>query len=253
MATPPSFIQEAETVWTTNANSTASVTTDSFTVQANDVLVAFAVIEGYNPGSGNMTLSISDNTSGALTWTNQQVVQVTEYTWVSVWTTTTDARSMTVTLTRSTDPGTDMYFGANVLTFRGSDGVGASNKTNVSSGAPSLALTTTTDNAAIVAANGDWNAADGSSRTWRTINSITPTSGNGLERTYFRDSAHYTVYIAYWSDVGSAGSKTTGLSAPSGQKYSIAVVEVKGAAAAATKAPPPTLFSRRTRFFRRNG
>lgn len=190
-----------------------------------------------------MTLAIS-NSGTAQSWTQQQVVNVASYTWITIWTAIASVgQSMTVTVTRNADPGGTDLFGCNALTFRGSDGVGASAKTNVSSGAPSLALTTVAANSAIIAINGDWNAADGTTRTWRTINSITPTAGNGLEVTYFRNAAQWTIYGAYWNDAGAAGSKTTGISAPSTMKYSIVAVEVKGAAGAATRGlfMPPNL------------
>jgi hypothetical protein len=215
----PTFVQEAETVW----NTTTPKSTASFSVLAGDVLIAWGMIENHFP-----SLSIA---GGSLTWTQQQLVDVVDYCLTSIWTAIVDSdKSMTVTFTRSGGAGSEL-FGGNVLTFRDSDGIGASNKTNVSSGAPSLSLTTTQANSAIVVANGDWNAGDGSSRTWRTANSITPTSGNGLERTYFRDAARCTVYGAYYSDAGTSGAKTIGLSAPSGQKYAIAAVEVLGTAA----------------------
>lgn len=213
--TPPTFIQEAETAWNTT---TSPKTTASFNVVNGDILVAYSVVPDH---SSDITIS----SSPSLTWTLQQSIDITDYTTVYVWTTTaTSTTSMTVSFTRTTS----IIFGGNALTFRNSGGVGASAKTNVASGAPSLNLTTTVNNSVIVVVNGDWSATDGASRTWRTVNSITPTSGNGLELTYFRDASWYTVYAAYYSDAGTAGSKTVGLSAPSGQKYSIIAVEIKG-------------------------
>jgi hypothetical protein len=147
-------------------------------------------------------------------------------------TATVDAdKSMTVS---SSESGiADPRFNLNVLQFRDSDGVGASVSNNTT-GTPSISITTTQDNSAVAVIIIDWNAADGASRTWLTVNSITPTSGNGGERTYFRNASFYTVYAAYWSDVGAAGAKTVGLSAPGSQQYSIIAVEVKGAASSAT-------------------
>ena len=225
-ATPPTFIQEVETSWTTNTSSVASVNTASFNVTAGDVLVATGITS-----DNAATLAIDDNTSTSANWINQKTVSVAAYDWVGTWTKiVTNTEAMTVTFSR-TGSGAILY-GGSVITFRGSDGVGASSKTNVLSGAPSLALTTLADNSAIVVANGDWSAADGASRTWRTVNSIIPTAANGLERTYFRDSSQYTNYIAYYNDAGTAGAKTTGLSAPGSQKYSITAVEIKGTAPA---------------------
>ena len=129
---------------------------------------------------------------------------------------------MTVTSTRT---GSSFNgFGLNVLTFRSSDGVGASSKDNVASGAPTLNLTTTQANSAIVVANGDWSATDGASRTWRT------NAGALTEKTYDFQSAQFTVYGGYHADAGAIATYAVGLSAPGAQKYSIAAVEVKGAA-----------------------
>lgn len=233
MATPPTFIGEFETAWNV---STTPKTTASITAVANDVLVAIAVNEGYGDYTGSNDDWLADlvPSGGSLTWTQRQEVIVNDYTYATIYTAVVDSdKSMTVTFTRTGTVGSNalvLWWGGNVLQFRGSDGVGASNKTNVASGGPSLALTTTVDNSAVVSVSGDFAAVDGASRTWRTVNGITPTSGNSLEVSYFRDASHYAVYGAYWSDVGAAGSKTVGLSAPSTQKYSICAVEVKGAA-----------------------
>lgn len=218
--TAPTFIQEAETAWNTN---TTPKTTASFNVLAGDILIAFGTISDHNSTMGTPT-------GGSLTWANPQTVSVAAFCVTYLWTAVVDTnKSMTVSFTRAS--GTDL-FGGNVLTFRGSNGVGASNKTNVASGAPTLNLLTTQANSAIVVHSADWTGADGASRTWRTVNGITPTSGNGLEVSYFRDSSFYTIYGAYYNDVGAIGTYAVGESAPGAQKYSIVAVEVKGTAAA---------------------
>lgn len=224
----PTFIQEAETSWTTDADVTASVATGSFTTQTGDILVAYAVTSNYD---NTLTLSIS-NSGTVQSWTQRQVVAVANYTWVSVWTATASVdQSMIVTVTRNSDPGTAILYGVNVLTFRGSDGVGASAKTNVASGAPTLDLTTTQANSAIVLVDGDWNAVDGASRTWRT------NAGSLTEQTYFRDATQYVVYGGYHADVGAIGTYAVGLSAPGAQKYSIVAVEVKGTTGSVSPQP----------------
>lgn len=222
----PTFIQEAETAWN---STTTPKTTASFAVQTGDVLVAIGVIADSNGVDDNLTVS-----GGGLVWTvpTNGRVKVSSYTGAVIYTATaTSATSITVSFASAGSPSA--WFGGNVLTFRGSTGVGQSAKTNVLSGAPSVGITTTGANSAIVAVSGDWNAADGTVRTWLTVNSITPTVGNSLEVTYFRDAAQYTTYGAYWNDAGSAGAQTVGLSAPGSQKYSITAVEVLGTAASA--------------------
>jgi hypothetical protein len=140
--------------------------------------------------------------------------------------------SLAVTFTR-TAGGTDKHFGGGVVAYRDSAGVGASAKVNAT-GAPTLSLTTTQADSAVVVANVDWNAVDGTSRTWRSVNGSAAT-----ELVYGRSAAHYTAYAGRHANVGAAGIKALGLSAPSGQKYATVAVEVKGS----TAAPPTAEFT----------
>lgn len=232
--TAPTFIQEAETSW--NTDPSPSLTTASFNVLANDVLCASGITSDQVK-----TITI---TGGSLTWTLRQEVNVAGYCRVLMWTAIVDAdKSMTVTFTES--GGAAQRMGGNVFTFRASDGVGASSKTNAS-GDPTLSLTTTQADSAIVVASGDWNAVDGTSRTWWTG------AGTLTEQTYFRDSAEYAVYVGYHANAGAIGSYNVGLDAPGGQKYSIAAVEIKGVASAAVvpyQAPVILQAVRRSSFY----
>lgn len=200
------------------------------TVAVNDVLVVVGVAE-------DAGTTIATPTGGSLTYTLQQSLVVASNCAVYVWT-TISASAQSFTLSADEGGAGTAWWGIQALRFSGSDGVGASNKAQTT-GAPSLSLTTNFANSAVVVVNGDWNAVDGTTRTWRTVNSITPTAGNSLERTYFRDAAHYGVYVAYWNDVGAAGAGTYGLSAPTGQKYGIIAVEVRGSSGAATTSFTP--------------
>jgi hypothetical protein len=207
--TAPTLVSENEvSSWTTT---TASKSTASFAVQAGDVLVAYGMTENSPNG-----LSIS---GGSLTWTQQQLVNASNYGRAYAWTATAStSTSITVTFTRS---GSGQY-GGDVLVFRGSGGIGASAKANAT-GAPSLSLTTAQASSAVVVGAVDWNAVGGASRAWRTG------AGALTETTYATDPAHGTYYGGYHADAGAAGAKTVGLTAPTGQQYSIVAVEVKGA------------------------
>lgn len=208
--TPPTFVSVASTAYNTNT----TPKTLNVSVNAGDLLVVTAAAE-----DGQATLTL---TATGLTWTKQQEVDVASYTVVQVWTATAGAtQSYTLSLAESDGIFTG-NFGMTATVWRDHGGVGASSKTNVSSGAPSLGITTTSDNSAIVVANADWNALDGASRTWRTANVA------ATETMYGRDSTTYGRYAAYHTDAGTAGAKTVGLSAPSGQKYSIVALEVLG-------------------------
>ena len=194
-------------------------------VQAGDVLVAYSLTEDQS-----VAASVA---GGGLTWTQRQQVNVSAYGRAYVWTATATANgSVAVTFTR-TAGGTDKHFGGGVVAYRDSAGVGSSAKVNAT-GAPSLSLTTTEADSAVVVANVDWNAVDGASRTWRSVNGSAAT-----ELAYGRSAAHHTAYAGRHANVGAAGSKTLGLSAPSGQKYATVAVEVKGS----TTAPPTAEFT----------
>jgi hypothetical protein len=218
----PTFVAEYESAWNTSADKTVAVTT-----AVDDVLVALCSASNWSDSSDD----ISAPTGGTgLTWAQQETIFVSDYCAIAVFTCTAASVNTGANITVSLSGSPDALLGVNILRFSGSNGIGAAEKTNVLSGGPSLAITTTQANSALCAISADWNAVDGASRTWRTVNGITPSSGNGLEKTYFRDAAQFTVYAAIWDDAGTAASKTVGLSAPTGQKYAIAVVEVLGTA-----------------------
>src|SRR5690242_7221605 len=185
-------------------NSQTTPKTADVAVTAGDVIVAVACAGDSNGTDPNLGIS-----GGGLVWTLEQQVLVNSNTNVAVWTAIADTTTtVTVSFSITNDP--PVLWGGTVQAFSGSDGVGASSKTNTT-GAPSLGLTTTGDNSAIVAIVGDWAAIDGTTRTWLTVNGDTPTAGNGEELNYFRDAAIYSTYAARWGDAGTAGAKTVGL------------------------------------------
>jgi hypothetical protein len=226
----PTFVTEYESAWNTGTTpKTISITTD-----IGDVVVAVSGVE-------TTSTAINAPTGGTGAWVPQENV-----TAASSARARADSRvataAETFTFSQSTDSGSN-WWGFNALRFSGSDGIGAAESTQNGTGsaAPSLSITTTQANSAIVVVVADWNASDGASRTWRTVNSITPTAGNTFERSYFRDGNHYAIYVAYYPDAGAIGAKTVGLTAPSDQRYCIAAVEVKGTASAAQPPPRPAL------------
>lgn len=206
----PDVIQEVETSdWSTSNPKT----TASFNVQAGDVLVAYLHVE-----NGSQTFSVS---GGSLTWTLRQSTKVDlTKPETTVWTATVDTnKTMSVTFTAD---GGVLLFGGSVLTFRNAS-VGASAK-STASGAPTLNLTTTAANSAVVVASTDWNAVDGASRTWRT------NAGALTETSYNYSSGRFTGYAGYHPNAGAAGTYAVGLSAPAGQLFGIVAVEIKRAA-----------------------
>jgi hypothetical protein len=215
--TSPIFVTDYDnTDWTSNT----TPKTQSVTTAAGDVLAI--------PGQTDDNLTVLDAPTGTLSYNLEDSVVVTDYNWTGIWSAIdSTGHSFTFSQTRS-GSGTERW-GNDVLRFRNSGGIGAHAKNNSTSGGPSVSLTTTQDNSAVVVIAGDWNGVDGTSRVWRTVNSFIPTADNGCERHYDKDIAPDTRYLAYYPNVGVAGAKTFGLSTPSsGMHWSIIAVEIKG-------------------------
>lgn len=211
----PTFIDEHELSFGTLNDTGGSGNSGAISVVAGDLLVIVG-------GSEDASRTLGTPTGGGLTYTLRQSILVANYCAVYVWTAVaTSTTSVTVSITVGGSSGIKAW-GFNVLRFRNA-GVGASSKTNVASGAPSLGLTTTRENSAVVFMNSDWAAQDGASRTYRTTG-----VGTFTEQTYFRDADRYTTYNGYYANVGVVAAKTVGLTAPGSQKYAIAALEVVG-------------------------
>lgn len=219
--TPPTLAATYATDYTTYivGSKTTSVTT-----QAGDLVVVTAAME-------NGSDAFIAPTGNSINFIQRQLIgAAVDYAPVGIWTGVdmVGGTNWTFSIGRSNSTG---RFGATVYIFRNYGYVGASNATTLNGGAPTLSLAPTNPSSALVVVSADWNAVDGSSRTWNTINGTTPTSGNGLEKNYLYVSGQYTTYGAYYPNIGATDSKTVGLAAPSGQKYSIAVIEIVGAPA----------------------
>lgn len=210
MATPPLFVAEYEAAWT----NTTSPKTVSVTMAPGDTLTVVGMTEDstitLNTPTGGTGLTYALQTSAVL------ASHATAYLWTAVSGTT---QTFTLSLTTAGSVGN---WGFNALRYAGSGGVGNAASTT-GSGGPSLNITTLRDNSVIVVASSDWAAVDGTTRTWRT------TAGALTEQSYARVVNQYTIYAGFHPDAAAAGAKTVGVSAPVGQTYSIAAVEIFGA------------------------
>jgi hypothetical protein len=226
---PPTFISESEVWWETYRSSK----TKRVTTQAGDIVVIVAQTTNYS--TTTLTTPPPSSCNG-ITLTLRQNSTTANNPGVYLWTGTdsTGGNDWTLTISASGSDG----WGFSVYVFRGSDGVGSSAKGGPSTGAPSLSITTTYTHSAIVVFNADNNCISPTIRAWREVNGVIPTAANELERTCQRyHTCGNTVYGAYYPDAGSAGAKTVGLSAPSGQHYTIVAVEIRGKGA--TQNPNP--------------
>jgi len=211
----PTFIASYSTVYNTaGTNKTTSVTT-----QAGDTLIVY----GGGDTDGTNPIVLSTPTGNGVSLTLLQSIAVANRSSAFIWsgTDTTGGTNWTMSCDGNIN---GPVWGFTCVVFRNSGGSGNSNSLGTF-GAPTLGLTTTQNNSAIVVFNNDYTPLDGASRIWDTVNGITPTSGNGLELTY-NFNGNITVYGAYYNDAGVAGTDTVGLSAPTGQTYSIVAAEV---------------------------
>ena len=222
----PTFVSYGASVF----NVSTTPKTVAISVTAGDRIVVMSLAESANAGATNTA-----PTGGSETYTQVASLGTDGNSARAIaWTATAaSTQSYSVSCVRPC-VNTSQLWGCMVWVLRDSDGFGAVGAPTVGSTSNSVALTTTQANSGLCVASSDWNAADGTTRTRRTINSST-----GSEDQYFRDSAHYTVYAQRYTDPGAPGSVTAGYSAPTGQASAIIAVEVKGTAGgAATKSFP---------------
>lgn len=224
---PPVFVAEYESSWST----TTTPKTVAPTIEPGDVLVIGGICENISADDPFLNTP-TDDLGTSLTYTSQQTVSIPFgiYGYVRVWTAIVGAQSGSFTLSMTQGGGTKRW-GFNCLRFRNVASIGASAKANanVTTGGSIVSLTTQQLNSVVVAFACD-NQVDISppARVWRTVNSITPTSANGLEKTFQNVSGFASVFGAYWSNAGAAGANNYGLSSPADQQYSIVAVELKG-------------------------
>lgn len=218
----PTFVAQYATAFNTNTNPKTAMSAVAIT--SGDVLVAVEVKE-------NNLYNIAVTENGGASFLSQRLIDISDYTEVAAYTyIAPSSETITVTFTSNST----YKFGGNVIRFSGASGIGASSKANAYSGSPSVSITTTQANSAIVVVVGDWNSALGTQTFTSNGGAGSPTLLTGYPGSGFT----YGVGIAYYPDAGTAGAKTVGMSEPTGQKWAIIAVEVKGTAGATGSLPP---------------
>ena len=216
----PTFIAAYNSTYNTSGSSkTVSVTTNP-----GDTLIVY----GGGDTNGTAPSVLATPTGNSVSLTLLQSVSVNNQASAYIWggTDTIGGTNWTLTCVNTTNSSFPVW-GFTCVVFRSTGGIGASNSTYTSgNGTAALSLTTTQNNSAVVVFNNDWASVNGSSRVWDTVNGITPSAGNGLELSYTFNSGLITIYGAYYNNTGTAGPITVGLSAPTGQTYSIVAAEV---------------------------
>lgn len=200
----------------------ASPKTAGLAIDVNDRLVVLTSVEDQSGPIINVA-------GGSQTYTLLQSIAVSNFAEVRLHScTSSTATDFSVSFTEASS--SSLFWFGGVVQYRDSDGFGNSAKSNTNNDAtPSIDITTTQDNSAIVVLISDWNAGAVTPRTWLDVNGAQPT-----EIVVGQSAGRSSRYVARYADAGTAGVKTVGLSAPTGMKTSIVAIEVKGVASSAT-------------------
>lgn len=184
-------------------------------------------------GELHSSTSCSVSSSPSLTWTKRVDAQATNSGDAEIWTAvTTSSGNITVT---SDWPGAANQASICYVISGQETTLGGATASGNSQSAPSVNITTTRANSIIVGGISDWNAVNGSSRTYR--------DGSITERLYHFVSGAFTAY-GFDRTAASVTTYTEGLSAPTSQSGGTVLYEIRPPVAADTIAPSaPTLSS----------
>lgn len=214
----PAFQSSAQTAWDT----TTSPKTVNVSCNAGDLVLVYGVTE-------NSTTELQTPTGGGLTYTSAAALGPSSgYTCLYLWWART-ATTQTITFSVSVVSSSGRW-GFGVMRWICPPGVGAvATNRPLTTGTGQISMLPQSNSCSVAYVQGDGNAISGASRTWNTVDAYTPTSGNGLERTYDRQASHYTIYAAYWPTVYGTTApeyELFGLSGPSGQLFSAIAAEL---------------------------
>jgi hypothetical protein len=199
----------------------------TLSTQSGDLIVAAQGTANAN-SSGILT-----TTTTGLTYTQRTASDDTNYCSLNIATAPDGAGgTRTIVLNRVTTT-TTLDVGGVALQFRGHGGVG--NVLTYALGVQTGNLTCSANSAVVVICL-DWNATAGT-RTWATVNGQNPTATYGVDG----DASTWAAAVAYFADVGAAGSKTLTLSSPTFSKATFAAIEILAESDAAPRIVTPII------------
>ncbi len=206
--TPPVLVASADvSSWQTT---TSPKTIPSVSWQTGDVVV---VLGGVGDEASNLAVpTVTGLTFSQVAATANPSGNVCDA-WVWVATAASNG-SGSITITKTTGPS---GFGAAVMVFRGSDGIGAT--ADLTSTAKTVTLARGQAESAVVFGAFDWSASSATA-------SFTPAGQTSIENARWGSS--YTVHVAVWEDEDAAGSDAYGVVSSSTGNYAKIAVEVLG-------------------------
>jgi hypothetical protein len=222
----PTFVTSVDT--STWAQAFGSALTMAVTTQVGDLLVVVGNLKSHIDG-----LVISDSATN--TWTQRADLAVDgSHTEVYVWTATAaTAASVTISVARgAAGEGDDgIVFGATAYQFRNHGGVGAVVTGSGTATAPSVNMTTTGANSAVVMFDADRAATALTSQTYRANAGAFTERVAAVAQNNDTLGNEYTLYHGYHADAGAIGTYALGMTAPASQTWSLAALEVLAAGA----------------------
>lgn len=226
MATPPTrvgFDAPASGNYTTTTSPKTSAGLPA--LQVGDVIV---VVAGSEQAGTNAVVTPSCS-AGSVTWTLQasQMAGTVNQSGEKLWTGVVGAAAAagaTISLARI-NTGTTLWWGFTATLWRGVSAV--ANPLTASSGTSnSIAQATTASlsaNSAVQIGINDWNASTIASPSWQTVNGAAMTTSINVT-----GASHATALGAYRDDVGTAGTKTVGLTTPATLRWVMVGIELLG-------------------------
>ena len=225
---PPTLVSYTGT-GNTNVIPTTGATTANIAVLTGDKVVIAGGGED-QAGVGTLTLSFNGGLTGTVT--THQSDQTSNYSPCAIGSADVTGDGNLQGKIVGSVGGSSKGMNVGVWVWRDHNGVGVTGKSHQANNTvPSLTLNGCTANSAIAAFVTDWNALNGA-RTYTQINGANPT-----ERAHFGDAATWHFDAFDYADVGAAGNKTLGQSAPTNQKPNLLAVEILTATAAASVIP----------------
>jgi hypothetical protein len=217
-----------------NGNSSTTITSPTFsTASANELLLAFIATDFL----GGTNTTVTSASGGGLTWS--LVVRAngqsgTSEIWRAFAAAPLSGVTVTATLSQSVSSSlTVMSFaGVNTSGTNGSGAIGATGSRSAGSGAPSASLVTVGAGSFVVGVGNDFDRA--SARL--------PAAGQSLVHQFLAP-----VGDTYWvqmlnSPVAASGTSVTlSDTAPTGDRFNLAIVEIQSASGSAVDSTPPTV------------
>jgi len=205
--------QQPVTIQSLNTKTGTSATVHSLTAVPAGALLVLATT------ADAIVSNCIVSSSPVLTWTKRSDAGATSSDNAEIWTAVYSAGgAITVT---SNWGGDNSQSSVCYVVLNAEPSLGGASATAVLQTAPSVTITTTRANSIIFGCTADWKAINGTTRTLRDA---------ATERLYFKDG-NFTTYH-YTKAATSIAAYTEGVSFPTGQQASTALLEIRGAAVA---------------------